>query len=77
MNDSDLNKNIEELNKLLKKRLSFRRNFLLSIVSGIGSAIGAVLIGGLLVGLIASNLDKIPFVQDLLPREQIEEYINN
>jgi hypothetical protein len=77
MNDSDLNKNIEELNILLKKRLSFKRNFLLSIVSGIGSAIGAVLIGGLLVGLIASNLDKIPFVQDLLPTDQIEEYINN
>jgi branched-subunit amino acid ABC-type transport system permease component len=76
MNDQDLNTNIEELNKLLKKRLSFKRNFLLSIVSGIGSAIGAVLIGGLLIGLIVSNLDRIPFLEDLLPIEDIEEYIN-
>jgi hypothetical protein len=77
MNDSDLNTNIEELVRLLKKRTSFKRNFLLSIVSGIGSAIGAVLIGGLIVGLIASNLDKVPFVEDFFPTNQIEEYINN
>ena len=77
MNDTDLDTNIQELNKLLKKRLSFGRNFLLSIVSGIGSAIGAVLIGGLLVGLIASNLDKIPFIENFLPLDQIEEYIND
>ncbi|KUK67546.1 MAG: hypothetical protein XD87_0068 [candidate division WS6 bacterium 36_33] len=77
MNDSDLDTNIEELNKLLKKRLSFGRNFLLSIVSGVGSAIGAVLIGGLLVGLIVSNLNEIPFIKDLLPTDQIEEYIND
>ncbi len=77
MNESDLNTNIEELNKLLNKKVSFRRNFLLSIVSGIGSAIGAVLIGGLLIGLIATNLDKIPFINNLLPTDQIEEYINN
>jgi branched-subunit amino acid ABC-type transport system permease component len=77
MNDTDLDTNIEELNKLLKKRLSFGRNFLLSIVSGVGSAIGAVLIGGLLVGLIASNLDKIPFIENFLPLDQIEEYIND
>ncbi|KUK67444.1 MAG: hypothetical protein XD87_0119 [candidate division WS6 bacterium 36_33] len=76
MNDQDLNTNIEELNKLLKKRLSFKRNFLLSIVSGIGGAIGTVLIGGLLIGLIVSNLDRIPFLEDLLPTEKIEEYIN-
>ena len=76
MNDQDLNTNIEELNKLLKKRLSFKRNFLLSIVSGIGGAIGTVLIGGLLIGLIVSNLDRIPFLEDLLPIEDIEEYIN-
>lgn len=77
MNDQDLDTNIEELNKLLKKRLSFGRNFLLSIVSGIGSAIGAVLIGGLLIGLIVSNLNKIPFIKDLLPTDQIEEYVND
>ena len=77
MNDTDLDTNIQELNKLLKKRLSFGRNFLLSIVSGVGSAIGAVLIGGLLVGLIASNLDKIPFIENFLPLDQIEEYIND
>jgi len=29
MNDSDLNTNIEELNKLLKKRLSFFRKLLI------------------------------------------------
>jgi len=35
------------------------------------------LIGGLLVGLIASNLDKIPFIENFLPLDQIEEYIND
>jgi uncharacterized membrane protein YjjP (DUF1212 family) len=77
MKDSDLDTNIVELNKLLKKRLSFGRNFFLSMVSGIGGAIGAVLIGGLLIGLIVSNWDKIPFVQDIFPTDQIEEYIND
>lgn len=77
MNDSDLDTNIVELNKLLKKRLSFGRNFLLSMVSGIGSTIGAVLIGGFLIGLIVSNWDKIPFIQDIFPTDQIEEYIND
>ncbi len=76
MSDSDLDTNIEELNKLLKKRLSFGRNFFLSMVSGIGSAIGAVLIGGLLIGLIVSNWDKIPFIQDIFPTEQVEEIIH-
>jgi hypothetical protein len=77
MDNSDLNRDIEELNKLLKKRVSFERNFLLSIVSGIGSAIGAVLIGGLLIGLIVSNLDKIPFINDFLSTDQVKEYIND
>ena len=77
MKDSDLDTNIVELNKLLKKRLSFGRNFLLSMVSGIGSAIGAVLIGGFLIGLIVSNWDKIPFIQNIFPTDQIEEYIND
>jgi hypothetical protein len=77
MDNSDLNTNIEELNKLLKKRLSFERNFFLSIVSGIGSTIGAVLIGGLLIGLIVSNLDKIPFINDFLSTDQVKEYIND
>jgi branched-subunit amino acid ABC-type transport system permease component len=77
MDNSDLNRDIEELNKLLKKRVSFGRNFLLSIVSGIGSAIGAVLIGGLLIGLIVSNLDKIPFINDFLSTDQVKEYIND
>jgi hypothetical protein len=77
MDNSDLNTNIEELNKLLKKRLSFERNFFLSIVSGIGSTIGAVLIGGLLIGLIVSNLDKIPFINNFLSTDQVKEYIND
>jgi hypothetical protein len=77
MDNSDLNTNIEELNKLLKKRLSFERNFFLSIVSGIGSTIGAVLIGGLLIGLIVSNLDKIPFINNFLSTDEVKEYIND
>jgi uncharacterized membrane protein YjjP (DUF1212 family) len=77
MKDSDLDTNIVELNKLLKKRLSFGRNFFLSMVSGIGGAIGAVLIGGFLIGLIVSNWDKIPFIQNIFPTDQIEEYIND
>jgi uncharacterized membrane protein len=47
------------------------------MVSGIGSAIGAVLIGGLIIGLIVSNWNKIPFIQDILPTEQMEEYVND
>jgi uncharacterized membrane protein len=46
------------------------------MVSGIGSAIGAVLIGGLIIGLIVSNWNKIPFIQNVFPTEQIEEYVN-
>ncbi len=73
MKDRDkINENFEQLNSLLKARVSFWRNFLLGIVTGIGSVIGAALIGSLLVALAASNLDSIPFLRDLIPSETVQ-----
>lgn len=70
-----INNNIEQLNSLLVKRVSFWRNFLLGIIAGIGSVLGAALIGSLLVALAASNLDNIPILRDLIPTETVQEYI--
>ena len=69
------NEKIDKLNLLLEKRLSLKRNFLIGIVTGIGSAIGALLIGSILVGLLMSNLDRIPLLRDIFPPETIQEYV--
>ena len=70
-----INESIEQLNSLLKARVSFWRNFLLGVVTGIGSVIGAAIIGSILLGFLASNWDDIPILRNIIPRETVEEFV--
>jgi hypothetical protein len=76
MENERLLEKLEHLNTLLEKRTNRWNIFFSGVINGIGSAIGAALIGAILVGLLASNLGKIPIIRDILPKE-IEEYIGN
>jgi uncharacterized membrane protein len=50
--------------------------FLSGVITGVGTVVGAALIGSLLVGIIASNLGKIPLIRNIIPQESIEQYNN-
>jgi hypothetical protein len=73
-----LNHNINRLNTLIEKRLSFWRNFFLGVVTGVGSVIGATIIGGILIGFLVANIDKlddIPLIRRVVDSEDLERYI--
>jgi hypothetical protein len=73
-----LNHNINRLNILIEKRLSFWRNFFLGVVTGVGSVIGATIIGGILIGFLVANIDKlddIPLIRRVVDSEDLERYI--
>lgn len=76
MDEKKLSDNIERLNHILERRSKNWRVFLTGVVSGIGTAIGAALIGAIIVGIIASSINKIPILRELLPNN-IQEYIGN
>lgn len=76
MNEKRLSENIERLNSILERRAEGWRVFLTGVISGIGTAIGAALIGAILVGLIASSMEKIPILKNLIP-DDVQEYIGN
>jgi hypothetical protein len=73
--DKRLKESIDRLNNLMERRLSVWRNFLIGIVRGIGSIIGATVIGGIVVGVIASNLDRLPIINRLIDIERLQDYI--
>jgi hypothetical protein len=69
---------IQELNTLLKRRISIKYVFFLGIVRGVGTVIGATLVGGLILGFIASNIDRlneIPIVENFINAERVQEVI--
>lgn len=72
---NEINESLEKLNSLLKARVSFWRNFLLGVLTGIGSVIGAAIIGSILLGFLASNWDDIPILRNLVPRETVQEFV--
>jgi zinc transporter ZupT len=75
MDNKDISENLERLNDLLERRSRKWNTFLTGVISGIGTAIGAALIGAIIVGLVASNLSKIPIIKDILPDNVLNQYI--
>lgn len=73
-NSKELTDSIYKLNDTLERKLEIWRIFLNAVISGIGTAVGAALIGAIVVGVIASNLDRVPILRDILP-DNIEKYI--
>ncbi len=73
-NSEGLTDSINKLNDTLERKLEIWRIFLNAVISGIGTAVGAALIGAIVVGVIASNLDRVPILRDILP-DNIEKYI--
>jgi len=80
MEKSDLKEiaeSIEKLNSTLVSSAKPWNKFLTGVITGVGTAIGAALIGTIIIGIIASNLLKIPFIRDILPTEVLGDYIEN
>lgn len=77
MKDDKLAQQLERLNDILERKSQVWRVFLSGVITGVGTAVGAALIGSLIVGLIASNLDRIPFIRDIVPQDSLGGYIEN
>lgn len=67
MNEKKISESLNRLSSILERRSKLWNAFLTGIVTGVGTAIGATLIGAIVVGLIASNLNKIPILREILP----------
>jgi len=77
MNEDKLSKNISRLNELLERRSKAWNVFLTGVINGVGTAIGAALIGTVIIGLIASNLRKIPLLKDIIPPNTFDRYVES
>jgi uncharacterized membrane protein len=67
VNEKKISESLNRLSSILERRSKLWNAFLTGIVTGVGTAIGATLIGAIVVGLIASNLNKIPILREILP----------
>jgi uncharacterized membrane protein len=67
VNEKKISESLNRLSSILERRSKLWNAFLTGIVTGLGTAIGATLIGAIVVGLIASNLNKIPILREILP----------
>jgi hypothetical protein len=76
MEEKKLAESINRLNDILERKSQGWRVFLSGVITGVGTAVGAALIGAILVGIIASSLERIPILREIIP-DNIEEYINN
>jgi hypothetical protein len=74
--DKKLAESINRLSDILDRKSKAWRVFLSGVITGVGTVVGAALIGSLLVGIIASNLGKIPLIRNIIPQESIEQYNN-
>lgn len=77
MKEKELSQSLDRLSTILERRSKAWNVFLTGVLNGIGTAIGAALIGSLIVGLIASNINKIPFIKDIIPQETLGEFVEN
>jgi hypothetical protein len=73
----EISESIEKLNDTLVSSARPWNKFLTGVITGLGTAIGAALIGTIIIGIIASNLTKIPIIRDIIPTEILGDYIEN
>jgi hypothetical protein len=73
----EISESIEKLNDTLVSSARPWNKFLTGVITGLGTAIGAALIGTTIIGIIASNLTKIPIIRDIIPTEILGDYIES
>jgi hypothetical protein len=73
----EISESIEKLNDTLVSSARPWNKFLTGVITGLGTAIGAALIGTIIIGIIASNLTKIPIIRDIIPTEILGDYIES
>jgi hypothetical protein len=73
----EISESIEKLNDTLVSSAKPWNKFLTGVITGLGTAIGAALIGTIIIGIIASNLTKIPIIRDIIPTEILGDYIES
>jgi hypothetical protein len=76
MEEKKLAESIDRMNDILERKSNAWRVFLSGVITGIGTAVGAALIGAIIVGAIASSIENIPILRDVVP-ENVQEYIGN
>jgi hypothetical protein len=76
MEEEKLAESINRLNDILERKSQAWRVFLSGVITGIGTAIGAALIGAILVGIIASSIQRIPIIRDIIP-DDVQEYLDD
>jgi uncharacterized membrane protein YciS (DUF1049 family) len=75
----DLNSNLKDIEKYLRRIGSYRHRFLMGIVNGFGVAIGATIVAGVFFTIASVTIDKaedIPIIGEWIERSDVKDVVD-